>query len=159
VLVDRLAEVADFLSVGSNDLTQYTLAVDRSNARLAARFDPHHPAVLRLLRDVAAVGAAAGREVSLCGEMASDPVSAFLLLGLGYRALSVAAPSLPLVKWLVRDVTAADAAAAAQAALAARSSAVALAGLREALGARVDLRLLDPSAKLPPRGGRGKLQG
>jgi phosphotransferase system enzyme I (PtsI) len=157
VLVDRLVEVADFLSVGSNDLTQYTLAVDRSNARLASRFDPHHPAVLRLLRDVAAVGAAAGREVSLCGEMASDPVSAFLLLGLGYRVLSVAAPSLPLVKWLVRDVAAGDAAAAAQAALAARTSGEGLAGLREALGARVDLRLLDPSAKLPPRGGRGTL--
>jgi phosphotransferase system enzyme I (PtsI) len=157
VLVDRLAEVADFLSVGSNDLTQYTLAVDRSNARLASRFDPQHPAVLRLLREVAAVGDAAGCEVSLCGEMASDPVSAFLLLGLGYRVLSVAAPSLPLVKWLVRGVALADAEAAAHAALAARTSAAVVAGLREALGARVDLRLLNPSAKLPGRGGRATL--
>ncbi len=157
VLADRFAEVADFLSVGSNDLTQYTLAVDRSNARLASRFDPHHPAVLRLLRDVQAAGAAAGREVSLCGEMASDPVSAFLLLGLGYRVLSVASPSLPGVKWLVRNVTASAAADCAAGALQARTAEEAIACAREALTARIDLRLLDPSARLPARGRRGTL--
>jgi phosphotransferase system enzyme I (PtsI) len=159
VLADRFAEVSDFLSVGSNDLTQYTLAVDRSNARLASRFDPHHPAVLRLLRDVQAAGAAAGREVSLCGEMASDPVSAFLLLGLGYRVLSVASPSLPVVKWLVRNVTAAAAASCAEDALLARNEAEAVACARARLTELVDLRLLDPSARLPARGRRGTLHG
>lgn len=159
VLADRFAEVADFLSVGSNDLTQYTLAVDRSNARLASRFDPHHPAVLRLLRDVQVAGAAAGREVSLCGEMASDPVSAFLLLGLGYRVLSVASPSLPVVKWLVRNVTAAAAACCAAEALEARTEAEAVACARARLTELVDLRLLDPSRRLPARGRRGTLHG
>ncbi len=157
VLADRFAEVADFLSVGSNDLTQYTLAVDRSNPRMAGRFDAHHPAVLRLLRDVQAAGAAAGREVSLCGEMASDPVSAYLLVGLGYRVLSVASPSLPVVKWLMRRISAAEAAACAGDALEARTAADAVACARAAVTARVDLRLLDPSARLPGRGRRGTL--
>jgi phosphotransferase system enzyme I (PtsI) len=157
VLADRFAEVSDFLSVGSNDLTQYTLAVDRSNPRMAGRFDPHHPAVLRLLRDVQVAGAAAGREVSLCGEMASDPVSAYLLVGLGYRVLSVASPSLPVVKWLVRRIAASEAAACAADALQARTAAEAVACARAALTAQVDLRLLDPSVRLPGRGRRGTL--
>ena len=159
VIADRFAAVADFLSVGTNDLTQYTLAVDRSNARLAARFNPLHPAVLRLLRDVQAAGAAAGREVSVCGEMASDPVAAVLLIGLGYRVLSVASPSLPLVKWLVRRIAVREAVECAAAALAARDSEEAGAGARAALGAHVDLRLLDPSARLPGRSRRGTLHG
>jgi len=159
VIADRLAEVADFLSVGTNDLTQYTLAVDRSNARLAARFSPLHPAVLRLLRDIQAVGAAAGREVSVCGEMASDPAAVVLLIGLGYRVLSVASPSLPLVKWLVRRISVGEAAGCAAAALAARTSDEAGACARAALSGHIDLRLLDPSARLPGRSRKGKLQG
>jgi phosphotransferase system enzyme I (PtsI) len=157
VLADRFAEVADFLSVGSNDLTQYTLAVDRSNARLASRFEAHHPAVLRLLRDIRVAGAAKGREVSLCGEMASDPVSAYLLLGLGYRALSVAAPSLPVLKWLARNVTVAAAEACAATALDARTASDAVACARDTLASLVDLRLLDPAVRLPGRGRRATL--
>ena len=159
IIADRFAAVADFLSVGTNDLTQYTLAVDRSNARLAARFSPLHPAVLRLLRDIQAAGAAAGREVSVCGEMASDPVAAVLLIGLGYRVLSVASPSLPLVKWLVRRIAVGEAVGCAAAALAAHTSEEAGASARAALGAHVDLRLLDPSARLPGRSRKGMLQG
>jgi phosphotransferase system enzyme I (PtsI) len=159
VIADRFAEVADFLSVGTNDLTQYTLAVDRSNARLAARFSPLHPAVLRLLRDIQAVGAAAGREVSVCGEMASDPTAVVLLIGLGYRVLSVASPSLPLVKWLVRRISVGEAAGCAAAALAARTSDEAGACARAALSGHIDLRLLDPSARLPGRSRKGMLQG
>lgn len=159
VIADRFAEVADFLSVGTNDLTQYTLAVDRSNARLAARFSPLHPAVLRLLRDIQAVGAAAGREVSVCGEMASDPTAVVLLIGLGYRVLSVASPSLPLVKWLVRRISVGEAAGCAAAALAARTPDEAGACARAVLSGHIDLRLLDPSARLPGRSRKGTLQG
>jgi len=143
LVADRLAEVSDFLSVGTNDLVQYTLAVDRGNARLAARFTPHHPAILRSLAEVRAAGRAAGIEVSVCGEMASDPLSIYLLLGLGYRVLSVAAPSLPLVRWLVRQVRVRDAAACALQSLHARTAQEVTAAAREALGAVVDLRLLE----------------
>ncbi len=145
MVADRLAEASDFLSVGTNDLVQYTLAVDRGNARLAARFTPHHPAILRSLAEVRAAGRAAGIEVSVCGEMASDPLSIYLLLGLGYRVLSVAAPSLPLVRWLVRRVHARDAAACALQLLHARTAGEVTAAAREALGAVVDLRLLEPT--------------
>lgn len=152
VLADRFAGACDFLSVGTNDLTQYTLVVDRSNARLADRFTPHDPSVVRLLKQVADAARAAGKPASVCGEMASEPLSAYLLLGLGYEVLSVAPPALPLVKWIVRQVRLTDARAAADAALAARSADDVLAILRESLGATVDLQLLDPDARLP--GGR-----
>ena len=83
---------------------QYTLAVDRGNARLAERFTPHHPAMLRQLKMILDAGREHDIAVSVCGEMASDPLSAVLLMGLGYRVLSVAPPSLPLLKWVVRTV-------------------------------------------------------
>jgi phosphotransferase system enzyme I (PtsI) len=146
---DRFAESADFLSVGTNDLTQYTLVVDRGNARLADRFTPHDPSVLRLLKMVADAARAAGKPASVCGEMASEPLSAFLLIGLGYETLSVAPPALPLVKWTVRQVSAARARAAAEQALAARTADAALDLLRLALAEAVDLKLLDPDARLP----------
>ena len=149
VMADRLAEISDFLSVGTNDLTQYTLAVDRSNARLANRFTPHDPSVLRLLKLVAEAARAAGKPASVCGEMASEPISAFLLLGLGYETLSVAPPALPLIRWLVRQVSREQAMSAAVAALAARSADLALDILRYALAEAVDMKLLDPDARLP----------
>jgi phosphotransferase system enzyme I (PtsP) len=148
-MADRLTEVSDFLSVGTNDLTQYTLVVDRGNARLADRFTPHDPSVLRLLKLVANAARAAGKPASVCGEMASDPVSAFLLLGLGYETLSVAPPALPLIRWLIRQVSLAQARAAAEAALAARSARLAEDIVRYALADAVDLQLLDPDARLP----------
>jgi phosphoenolpyruvate-protein phosphotransferase (PTS system enzyme I) len=149
VMADRLAAEADFLSVGTNDLTQYTLAVDRGNARLADRFTPHDPSVLRLLKMVADAARAAGKPASVCGEMASEPLSAFLLIGLGYETLSVAPPALPLVKWTVRQVSAARARVAAEQALAARSADDVLDVLRLALAEAVDLKLLDPDGRLP----------
>ena len=147
VLADRLVEISDFLSVGTNDLTQYTLVVDRGNARLADRFTPHDPSVLRLLKLVAEAARAGGKPASVCGEMASEPVSAFLLLGLGYETLSVAPPALPIIKWLIRQVTIAQARAAADAALAARTAQLALDILRFALAEAVDVSLLDPDAR------------
>lgn len=98
-----LAARADFFSIGTNDLAQYTLAVDRTNTRLAHLYDPFHPAVLRQISMVARAGRAAGVEVSACGEMATRPLGALLLLGLGVDVLSVAWRSLPGVKRLVRD--------------------------------------------------------
>src|SRR6266700_1843875 len=158
VLADRLVEISDFLSVGTNDLTQYTLVVDRANARLADRFTPHDPSVLRLLKLVAEAARAANKPASVCGEMASEPLSAFLLLGLGYDTLSVAPPALPLIKWLIRQVTTAQARAAAEAALAARSAELALDILRFALAEAVDPTLLDPDARLPAGRRSGSLK-
>jgi phosphotransferase system enzyme I (PtsI) len=151
LIADRLAEVCAFFSIGSNDLTQYTLAVDRGNARLADRFTPHHPAIVRQLRRTLDVGRAAGLPVSICGEMASEPLTAVLLLGLGYDRLSVAPPALPLVKWVVRTVPDAATRRAADAALEAPTADAVLDAVRDAVRDYVDLRLLDPGAALPGR--------
>jgi phosphotransferase system enzyme I (PtsI) len=158
IVADRLVEVSDFLSVGTNDLVQYTLAVDRGNARLAERFNPHHPAILRLLAAVARAARAANREVSVCGEMAADPVSVYLLVGLGYRVLSVASPSLPLVKWMIRQISARDAASCAEAALELPTTDEVNAFARRTVGSVVDLRLLDPSSPLPARARRASFR-
>jgi phosphotransferase system enzyme I (PtsI) len=96
---------------------QYTLAVDRGNAQLAPRFTSLHPAVLGLIRHVARVGAEHGLEVSVCGEMASQPLMAYALIGLGLRQLSVAPRSVPAVKRIVRSVHMARAREAAEAAV------------------------------------------
>ena len=152
LMADRLAEVSAFFSVGTNDLTQYTMAVDRGNARLANRFTPHDPSVVRQLQRVLEVGKAAGLPVSVCGEMASEPLSAVLLLGLGYDTLSVSPPALPLVKWVVRSVPEESARRAASAALTARSAAEVSNVLREVVGESMDIRLLDPHSALPGRG-------
>ena len=127
----------DFFSLGTNDLVQYTLAVDRGNAQLAPRFTPLHPAVLRLIHHVARVGAAHGLDVGVCGEMASQPLMAYALLGLGLRQLSVAPRSVPVVKRILRGVRAEGARAAAEAALALGSPRDAERVLHEALDAEL----------------------
>lgn len=96
------ARRVDFLSVGSNDLTQYLLAVDRNNARVASLYEPFHPAMLRALMKIVEGGHAAGVEVSICGEMASDPLAVILLLAMDFDILSMNSSSLPRVKWLIR---------------------------------------------------------
>jgi phosphocarrier protein FPr/phosphocarrier protein len=98
LLADQLAAEADFLSIGTNDLTQYVLAMDREHADLASRLDGLHPALLRLIARVGEAAAAAGRPVSVCGGLASDVEAAPLLVGLGVRALSAAPAAVPALK-------------------------------------------------------------
>jgi phosphotransferase system enzyme I (PtsI) len=95
--------------VGTNDLTQYTLAVDRGNERIARLYEPFHPGVLRLLRTVIDNAHAAGIPVAMCGEMASDPRAAVLLLGLGLDEFSMNFVSLPKVKQVIRSLTSQEA--------------------------------------------------
>jgi phosphotransferase system enzyme I (PtsP) len=102
---DVLARRVSFLSVGTNDLTQYLLAVDRNNARVADLYDEFHPAVLRALVQVADAARAHGREVTVCGELAGDPRATPLLLGLGVHSLSMGAGSLLRVKGVVRSIS------------------------------------------------------
>ncbi|HQR18725.1 MAG TPA: phosphoenolpyruvate--protein phosphotransferase [Gemmatimonadales bacterium] len=149
ILADRLAAVSDFFSIGTNDLTQYTLVVDRGNARLAERFTTEHPAILRQLRTVQAAATAAGIPVSICGEMASEPLSAVLLMGLGFVELSVAPPALPLLKLVVRSVPAGVAEEAARRSLEAADASAVRDILRVAVGTHLDLGLIDPAGALP----------
>jgi len=128
---------AAFFSIGTNDLVQYTLAVDRGNAQLAPRFTSLHPAVLRLIRHVAQVGHAHGMEVCVCGEMASQPLMAYALMGLGLRTLSVAPRSVPAVKRIVRGVRMDRAREAAEAASAVGTARDAERLLHEALDAEL----------------------
>jgi phosphotransferase system enzyme I (PtsI) len=104
VVVDLLATEVDFFSVGTNDLIQYLLAVDRTDPRVSALYEPLHPAVLRTLARIAGVAKEHDRALSLCGEMAGQPVEAVLLVGLGYRELSMAPSAIPRVKAAVRGV-------------------------------------------------------
>jgi multiphosphoryl transfer protein len=97
-----LAPLVDFFSIGTNDLTQYTLAADRGDPRLATLADPLHPAVLRLIHHTVEAARASGRWVGVCGELAGDPDATALLVGIGVRELSMSAPAIPLVKRAVR---------------------------------------------------------
>ncbi|MGB4072634.1 phosphoenolpyruvate--protein phosphotransferase [Pseudomonas sp.] len=103
--VRELARMVDFLSVGSNDLTQYLLAVDRNNPRVADLYDFLHPAVLQALCKVVEGAHAEGKPVSICGEMAGDPACAVLLMAMGFDGLSMNATNLPKVKWLLRQIS------------------------------------------------------
>ena len=101
----ELARMVDFLSVGSNDLTQYLLAVDRNNPRVADLYDYLHPAVLQALQHVVTAAHAEGKPVSICGEMAGDPAAAVLLMAMGFDSLSMNATNLPKVKWMLRQIS------------------------------------------------------
>ena len=105
LMADALAKVCDFFAIGSNDLTQYTLAIDRGDDRVADLYEPFHPAVLRLIQLTAAAGWRASIPVSLCGEIAGDRRAAALLLGLGLRELSMSPPRLPGVKSEIRQLS------------------------------------------------------
>jgi phosphotransferase system enzyme I (PtsI) len=106
---DLLAKDCDFFSIGTNDLIQYLLAIDRVNERIAHLYEPTHPAVLRILKHIVTQAHKRKRKVSVCGEMAGDPVYAALLLGLGVDELSMTPPLLPAVKFAVRAMKLSDA--------------------------------------------------
>ena len=106
---DLLAREAAFFTVGTNDLIQYTLAVDRTDERLSDLYEPLHPAVIRLLRQVRRAATRSRIDASVCGEMASDPAFIGLLIGLGFTAFSMTAAALPIVRQVVGELTAADA--------------------------------------------------
>ena len=101
--VYEFSKRVDFISVGTNDLIQYLLAVDRNNSRVANLYNAFHPAVIRALQLIVKGAHKAGKKVSVCGEMASDPVGAILLLGMGFDALSMSARSLLRIKWTIRN--------------------------------------------------------
>lgn len=98
VTADILAKEADFFSIGTNDLCQYTLAVDRMNEKITGLYDHFHPGVLRLIENVIIQAHKNGKHVGMCGEMASDPLAALLLLGMGLDEFSMSAPSIPYIK-------------------------------------------------------------
>jgi phosphotransferase system enzyme I (PtsI) len=106
---DLLAAEADFFSIGTNDLIQYCLAVDRTDEQVSRLYEPLHPAILRMLRHVARAGKRRGIRVAVCGEMAADPVLLTLLVGLGLTEFSMAPTALPLAKQVLRDLRVCDA--------------------------------------------------
>jgi phosphocarrier protein FPr len=126
------AAEADFLSIGTNDLAQYTMAAERGNVGVAALTDALHPPVLRLIREVADAGAAHGTPVAVCGELASEPLAVPLLVALGVDELSVSPPLVPAIKEAVRAVDGSAAAALAERALEADSAAAVRSLLAEA---------------------------
>jgi phosphoenolpyruvate-protein phosphotransferase len=108
LLLDKIAPYIDFVSIGSNDLTQYLLAVDRNNPKVSRLFDNLHPAVLVALQMIRSKCSELNLSVSLCGEMAADPASVLLLIAMGFDRLSLSAHKIPKIKWLIRQVNRAD---------------------------------------------------
>jgi phosphotransferase system enzyme I (PtsI) len=108
IMADVFAKEVDFFSIGTNDLIQYTMAIDRGNRQVAHLYSPLHPAVIRLLKQVAEAGRKHNIPVFMCGEMAGEPLYAPVLLGLGLNELSTNAMAVPLVKNAIRQISAAE---------------------------------------------------
>jgi len=104
MMADRMAHEVDFFSIGTNDLTQFTLAVDRGNEMVSQHYRPLHPAMMRMIRMTVRAGHAAGIEVAMCGELAASPLATMLLIGLGLDELSVSPVAIPEVKKLIRSM-------------------------------------------------------
>jgi len=109
LIADLLAKEVDFFSIGTNDLIQYSIAIDRVNEHVAYLYEPLHPAILRMVKNVVTAGHHAGIKVGMCGEMAGDPVYSIVLLGLGLDSLSMSAFSIPRVKKVLRSIASQDA--------------------------------------------------
>jgi phosphotransferase system enzyme I (PtsI) len=117
MMIDRFVEEVDFLSIGTNDLIQYTLAVDRSNKEVVGLYNAADPAVLKLILMALVAANGKGVPISLCGQMSGNPVYTMLLLGMGLRQFSVSPGALPEIKKVCRSVTTAACEAVAQRAL------------------------------------------
>jgi phosphotransferase system enzyme I (PtsI) len=137
ILADVFAHYADFFSIGTNDLVQYSLAVDRTNRSLAGLGSPYHPSILRLIRNVVAAGKERDVPVALCGAMASDPLALIVLVGLGLREVSMEAGAIPEIKEAIRRITLEEAEAVAKSALASESSEEVEAMVRHAFAERL----------------------
>jgi phosphotransferase system enzyme I (PtsP) len=109
VILEKLLRYVDFVSVGTNDLIQFVLAVDRNNQKVAPIYNPLHPAVISTIRDIASVCRKNDKPMVICGEAASNPKCAYLYLAMGIEQLSMNAPSVPIIKHLMRQVRLADA--------------------------------------------------
>ena len=109
IMADALAEIVDFFSIGTNDLIQYSLAIDRGNRQVAHLYHPLHPALIRMIKHVADVAKDKGIKVFMCGEMAGDPAYMPILLGLGMDELSMNPQSIPAVKGMIRSLKLKDA--------------------------------------------------
>lgn len=108
ILADAMAEMVDFFSIGTNDLVQYTLAIDRGNPHVAHLYNPLHPAVIRLIRQVVDCARAKNKPTYICGEMAADPINLPVILGLGINELSMAPQSIPEIKNMIRRISVAE---------------------------------------------------
>lgn len=147
MVADHLAKEADFLSIGTNDLIQYSLALDRLNEHVGYLYQPLHPAVLRMIRQTVDAGHACGRSVGICGEMAGEPLFAMVLLGLQLDNLSMNAASLPLVKRVLRSATATAARALSQHVLTLDCSEQVEATVRESMQEHLQEHLQEQPAK------------
>ncbi|MBX3230068.1 MAG: phosphoenolpyruvate--protein phosphotransferase [Labilithrix sp.] len=158
VLADVFARESEFFSIGTNDLVQYSLAIDRASQSLAAQASPFNPAILRLIRTVTDAGKKYERPVSLCGAMASDPLAAILLVGLGLRDLSMEAAAIPEIKEAIRRMTVAECEEIAERALACDSAEAVEEMLQKELAARftdliaglADEGVLSTRSSVPP---------
>ena len=141
---DLIGRQAAFFTVGTNDLIQYALAVDRNDERVSDLYEPLHPAVIRLLRLVRRAATRCRIDVSVCGEMASDPAFIGLLIGLGFTAFSMTPTAIPIARQVIGEITAADARRIAREALTLPTA------------AEIEQRLFDAlaTANLGPRGHR-----
>ena len=109
ILLDKFLPMVNFISVGTNDLIQYTLAIDRGNGMVADKYNPMHPAILRTLQRIGDLSSGSEIEASICGEMAGDPLYTLLLIGLGYRALSMSTMNIPTIKDIIINTSLTDA--------------------------------------------------
>jgi phosphotransferase system enzyme I (PtsI) len=109
IMADQLARMCDFFSIGTNDLIQYTLAIDRGNRNVAYLYDPLDPAILRMIKHVADAARKAGIRIAMCGEMAGEPIHLPILIGLGITELSMNTHAIPVVKRMVRRLSAREA--------------------------------------------------
>jgi phosphotransferase system enzyme I (PtsI) len=143
LIADLLAAECDFLSIGTNDLIQYTLAADREDEHVGYLYHPMHPAILRALRQIVAGASSAKRSVAMCGDMAGDPMSLWMLLGIGLRNFSMAPRQIPVVKSIIRSTRIDEAERLAEKALQLRTESETEALVRDAMLARFPVELID----------------